>query len=212
MSSAPCSALPEPDLACRTSATTVANHPSWHCGTGIVPDRDITGSWRDVDEPCASLPAAPPGRARARRGNWRLFDTGRRNPARDGLSAGGQVSHGKSAPLRRIAPGDRVVFYSPTDAFRGKDKLQSLTAIGVVKEGRSLSSRHGRRILPIPAGCHLASGCGDTDPDTSRAAGVHERQQELGLSTPLRLAEISELDTAAGLYRCSLWSWGPRFS
>ena len=63
--------------------------PSWHCGTGIVPDRDITGSWRDVDEPWASLPAAPPGRARARRGNCRLFDTGRRNPARDGLSAGG---------------------------------------------------------------------------------------------------------------------------
>src|SRR5437899_3050750 len=42
-----------------------------------------------------------------------------------------QVSHGKSAPLRRIEPGDRVVFYSPTDAFRGKDKLQSFTAIGV---------------------------------------------------------------------------------
>jgi EVE domain len=46
-----------------------------------------------------------------------------------------QVSHGKSAPLRRIEPGDRVVFYSPTDAFRGKDELQSFTAIGVVKEG-----------------------------------------------------------------------------
>ena len=46
-----------------------------------------------------------------------------------------QVSHGKSAPLRRIEPGDRVVFYSPTDAFRGKDKLQSFTAIGVVKDG-----------------------------------------------------------------------------
>jgi len=34
-----------------------------HCGTRIAPDRDITGSWRDVDEPCASLPAVPPGRA-----------------------------------------------------------------------------------------------------------------------------------------------------
>ena len=63
--------------------------PSRHCGTGLVPDRDITGSWRDVDEPGASLPAVPPGRARAPRGNCRLFDTGRRNPARDGLSAGG---------------------------------------------------------------------------------------------------------------------------
>jgi hypothetical protein len=31
-----------------------------------------------------------------------------------------QVSHGKSAPLRRIEPVDRVVFYSPTDAFAAK--------------------------------------------------------------------------------------------
>jgi hypothetical protein len=42
----------------------------------------------DVDEPYASLPAVPPGRARAPRSNCRLFDTGRRNPARDGLFAG----------------------------------------------------------------------------------------------------------------------------
>ena len=46
-----------------------------------------------------------------------------------------QVAHGKAAPLRRIKPGDRVVYYSPTGAFRGKDKLQAFTAIGVVKAG-----------------------------------------------------------------------------
>ena len=46
-----------------------------------------------------------------------------------------QVCHGKAAPLRRIHPGDRVVYYSPCEAFRGKDKLQSLTAIGVVQAG-----------------------------------------------------------------------------
>ena len=46
-----------------------------------------------------------------------------------------QVSHGKVAPLRRIQPGDRVVFYSPTEAFRGKDRLRAFTAIGIVKEG-----------------------------------------------------------------------------
>ena len=97
-----------------------------------------------------------------------------------------QVSHGKSAPLRRIERGDRVVFYSPTDAFRGKDKLQSFTAIGVVKEGAPYQVDMGDGFLPVPSGCHLANGRGDTDPDASRAAGVHERQQELGLSTPLR--------------------------
>ena len=45
-----------------------------------------------------------------------------------------QVNHGKVAPLRRIGPGDRVVYYSPTDTFRGADKLQAFTAIGVVKD------------------------------------------------------------------------------
>jgi hypothetical protein len=43
-----------------------------------------------------------------------------------------QVSHGKVAPLGRIQPGDRVVFYSPTEAFRGKDRLRAFTAIGIV--------------------------------------------------------------------------------
>lgn len=46
-----------------------------------------------------------------------------------------QVCHGKAAPLRRIQPGDGVVYYSPTSAFRGKDQLQSFTAIGVVRDG-----------------------------------------------------------------------------
>jgi len=39
------------------------------------------------------------------------------------------------APLGRIQPGDRVVFYSPTEAFRGKDRLRAFTAIGIVKQG-----------------------------------------------------------------------------
>lgn len=55
---------------------------------------------------------------------------------RKGCSAGFmQVAHGKPAPLRRIKPGDRVVYYSPTSEFCGNDKLQALTAIGVVKAG-----------------------------------------------------------------------------
>ncbi|RKH11995.1 EVE domain-containing protein [Corallococcus sp. CA053C] len=46
-----------------------------------------------------------------------------------------QVCHGKAAPLQRIQPGDRVVYYSPTVSFQGKDKLQAFTALGVVKPG-----------------------------------------------------------------------------
>lgn len=46
-----------------------------------------------------------------------------------------QVNHGKLPPLRRIMPGDRVVCYSSSTGFRGKDRLQSFTAIGIVGEG-----------------------------------------------------------------------------
>jgi EVE domain len=46
-----------------------------------------------------------------------------------------QVCHGKAAPLRRLSPGDRVAYYSPTETFGGRDRLQAFTAIGVVAPG-----------------------------------------------------------------------------
>ncbi len=51
--------------------------------------------------------------------------------------AGGfaQVNHGKSAPLRRMEPGDAVAYYSPTEVYGTKTPLQAFTAIGVVKQG-----------------------------------------------------------------------------
>ena len=86
-----------------------------------------------------------------------------------------QVAHGKAAPLRRIKPGDRVVYYSPTGEFRGKDKLQALTAIGVVKAGEPYEFELGggfcafRRdvqwirsretpILPLLGALHFSTG------------------------------------------------------
>lgn len=51
--------------------------------------------------------------------------------------AGGfmQVCHGKAAPLRRVRPGDRVVYYAPTETFGGADRLQAFVAIGIVRDG-----------------------------------------------------------------------------
>ncbi|OWV74026.1 hypothetical protein ATY76_29095 [Rhizobium sp. R339] len=46
-----------------------------------------------------------------------------------------QVCHGKASPLRRITPGDRVIYYSPTVVFGGKDRLQAFTAIGMARDG-----------------------------------------------------------------------------
>ncbi len=48
-----------------------------------------------------------------------------------------QVCHGKAAPLRRLHPEDRVVYYSPTRQFRSKQKLQAFTALGIVNKSEA---------------------------------------------------------------------------
>ncbi len=45
-----------------------------------------------------------------------------------------QLGHGKAAPLKRVKPGDGIVYYSPTVTLGGKDKLQAFTAVGTVKD------------------------------------------------------------------------------
>jgi hypothetical protein len=46
-----------------------------------------------------------------------------------------QVNHGKAAPLKRITPGSRVAYCSPTVTYGGSDRLQAFTALGIVKAG-----------------------------------------------------------------------------
>lgn len=43
-----------------------------------------------------------------------------------------QVNHGKLAPLQRMAPGDGIVCYSPSQSMGGRDGFQSFTAIGIL--------------------------------------------------------------------------------
>lgn len=65
--------------------------------------------------------------------------------------AGGfmQVCHGKAAPLRRLRPGDRVAYYSPTGTFRGGDTLQAFTALGVVRPGEVYQADMGGGFHPF---------------------------------------------------------------
>jgi hypothetical protein len=60
-----------------------------------------------------------------------------------------QVCRGKAAPLHRIKPGDHVVYYSPTIAFGGKDRLQAFTAIGIVRDGEPYAFDMGGGIRPF---------------------------------------------------------------
>lgn len=64
--------------------------------------------------------------------------------------AGGfmQVCHGKAAPLRRLRPGDRVAYYSPTGRFGGGDKLQAFTALGTLLAGGPYQADMGGGFVP----------------------------------------------------------------
>jgi len=69
---------------------------------------------------------------------------------RRGLGAGiMQVCHGKSSPLRRVQPGDRVAYYSPTLVFRGKAKCQAFTAAGIVYGGEPYQFDMGEGFCPF---------------------------------------------------------------
>src|SRR5438045_1699867 len=59
-----------------------------------------------------------------------------------------QVGHGKGAPLKRVHPGDRVVYYAPAETFGGKDKLQSFVSIGIVQPGEPYQADMGGGFVP----------------------------------------------------------------
>ncbi|WP_350313610.1 EVE domain-containing protein [Dickeya fangzhongdai] len=46
-----------------------------------------------------------------------------------------QVCHGKLSALKRAKPGDGFVYYSPNQTFKGKERHQHFTAIGIIKHG-----------------------------------------------------------------------------
>jgi hypothetical protein len=54
--------------------------------------------------------------------------------ARRGREGFMQVNHGKKAPLQRLRAGDGVTYYSPAETIGGKDRLQSFTTIGRVRD------------------------------------------------------------------------------
>jgi hypothetical protein len=59
-----------------------------------------------------------------------------------------QLGHGNAAPLKRVKPGDRIVYYSPTVTLGGKDKLQAFTAIGTVKDREPYVGDMGKGFKP----------------------------------------------------------------
>ncbi len=59
-----------------------------------------------------------------------------------------QANHGKAAPMKRMKPGDLIVFYSPKLHFQGKEPYKKFTAIARVKEGEVYQGDMGGGFVP----------------------------------------------------------------
>lgn len=44
------------------------------------------------------------------------------------------LNHGKLAPLKRISPGDTLIYYSPRTSYPDGDVLKAFTAIGTARD------------------------------------------------------------------------------
>lgn len=59
-----------------------------------------------------------------------------------------QFCHGKLSAVRRLSPGDWIVYYSPRTQMRGGEAVQSFTAIGQVKSGEPYACDMGNGFAP----------------------------------------------------------------
>jgi hypothetical protein len=72
-----------------------------------------------------------------------------RDHVRRGVAGGFcQLGHGKSAPIRRLAPGDWIAYYSPRESFPDGAPLQAFTAIGQVQAGEPYAVDMGEGFEP----------------------------------------------------------------
>lgn len=60
-----------------------------------------------------------------------------------------QVCHGKGGPLRRMTPGDRVIYYSPTRIFGVRDGYMHFTASGSVTSAKPYQADMGGGFHPF---------------------------------------------------------------
>ncbi len=59
-----------------------------------------------------------------------------------------QVCHGKIGPLQRMHMGDKIIYYSPSHTFQGKDRCQCFTAIGEIISEKPYSFQMSEDFIP----------------------------------------------------------------
>lgn len=59
-----------------------------------------------------------------------------------------QLSHGKVAPVKRLTPGDGLVYYAPKEQMRRGEIVQAFVAIGIVDNGDAYEAEQAENFHP----------------------------------------------------------------
>lgn len=105
-----------------------------------------------------------------------------------------QVCHGKCAPLKRMAAGDRVAYYSPALTMGGKDKLQRFVSIGVVQAGEPYAFDAGGGFVPFRRDVAYVAAQEASILPLIDGFGFVENRQRWGYKFRFGLFEVSEHD------------------
>jgi hypothetical protein len=108
--------------------------------------------------------------------------------------AGGfcQLSHGKSAPVKRLSPGDWIAYYSPRTEMRGGEPVQAFTAIGRIKPGKPYAGDMGGGFHPIRRDVDFRA-CREA-PIRPRCPRLHQGKPAWGIVFRRGSFEVSEAD------------------
>jgi hypothetical protein len=60
-----------------------------------------------------------------------------------------QLGHGKAAPVKRLSPGDGIVYYAPRERLNGGDPVQAFVTIGRVRQGDAYRAGQSADFHPI---------------------------------------------------------------
>ena len=105
-----------------------------------------------------------------------------------------QVGHGKGPPLRRLAPGDGIVYYAPATTLGGKDGLQSFVSIGHVKDERIYQSDMGGGFTPFRRDVTYASAQEAPIRPLLEKLDLTRGKTNWGYAFRFGLIEVSEVD------------------
>jgi hypothetical protein len=124
-----------------------------------------------------------------------------------------QVCHGKLAPIRRVRPGDRVAYYSPTVTMGGKDTCQRFVSIGLVLPGEPYPFRDGGppQVAKAPSGGSAAHAVASVGPSSHMGGGFVPNRRDVAFMPSKEASILPLLDAFEFVENRQRWGYKFRF-